>query len=126
MEAGVQTALTTGRNSPIVARRANELKMGLCLQGRSDKGAAFTEVCEHFGIAPENAGYMGDDLFDLAAMRLAGFTAAPADARPEVREVAEVVTAANGGRGAVREVCELLLKRMGRWDDIVRSYREGS
>lgn len=126
MDAGVKTALTTGRNSPIVERRAKELGMGMVLQGRRDKAAAFTEVCEHFDIAPENAGYVGDDLVDLGAMRLAGFSAAPADARAEVREVVDVVTAARGGRGAVREICELLLHRMGKWDEIVRSHRGSS
>ena len=122
MRAGVQTALLTGRNSPVVERRGRELGIGLVLQGRSDKATAFPEVCAHFGIAPECAGYVGDDLVDLGAMRLAGFSAAPADARPEVLERVDFVAAARGGRGAVREVCEELLRRMGRWEELVREY----
>jgi 3-deoxy-D-manno-octulosonate 8-phosphate phosphatase (KDO 8-P phosphatase) len=124
MRAGVQVAFLTGRNSPVVERRGRELGVGLVLQGRSDKGAALPEVCAHFGIDSAQAGYMGDDLVDLPAMKLAGFSAAPADARAEVRERAEFVSASRGGRGAVREVCEELLRRMGRWEEVVRGYAE--
>ena len=122
MRAGVQTAFLTGRDSPVVERRGKELGIGRVWQGRSDKGAAFPEVCAHFGIEPERAGYIGDDFVDLGAMRLAGFSAAPADARPEVRERVDFVAASPGGRGAVRDICEELLRRMGRWDEIVREY----
>lgn len=122
-DAGVKVALLSGRSSPIVERRGRELRVALVVQGRSDKRAGFPEVCAQLGVAPECAAYMGDDLVDLPALRAAGFSAAPADARPEVREAVDYVSTAGGGRGAVREVCEELLRRMGRWEEIVRGYR---
>jgi 3-deoxy-D-manno-octulosonate 8-phosphate phosphatase (KDO 8-P phosphatase) len=120
--AGVPVALLSGRDSPIVARRGKELGLALVVQGRSDKRTAFPEVCRHFDVAPERAGYMGDDLVDLPALRAAGFSAAPADARPEVVGAVDFVASAPGGRGAVRETCEELLRRMGRWDAVVEEY----
>ena len=122
MRAGVRTAFLTGRNSPVVGRRGRELGIDLVRQGRDDKGVAFGEVCAHFGVPEANAGYVGDDFVDLAAMRRAGFSAAPADARPEVLARVDFVAPSRGGRGAVREVCEELLRRMGRWDEIVREF----
>jgi len=122
-EAGVKVALLSGRASPIVERRGRELQLALVVQGQSDKRNGFADVCTRLGVAPDKAGYMGDDLVDLPALASAGFSAAPADARPEVREAVEFVAPSAGGRGAVRDVCEELLRRMGRWDDIVRGYR---
>lgn len=122
MRAGVRTAFLTGRESPVVERRARELGVGLVRQGRDDKGVAFSEICAHFGVPEERAGYVGDDLVDLGAMRIAGFSAAPADARPEVLERVEFVARSGGGRGAVREICEELLRRMGRWEEVVREF----
>jgi len=120
--AGVPVALLSGRDSPIVVRRGRELGLALVVQGRSDKRTAFPEVCSHFGVAPERAGYMGDDLVDLPALRAAGFSAAPANARPEVLDVVDFVAESPGGRGAVRETCEEILRRMDRWDGIVEDY----
>lgn len=122
MRAGVKTAFLTGRDSPVVARRGRELGVHLVQQGRDDKGPAFASICAHFGVPEARAGYMGDDLVDLAAMRRAGFSAAPADARPEVVERATFVAQAPGGRGAVRDACEELLRRGGRWDALVAEY----
>ena len=122
MRAGVRTAFLTGRESPVVERRARELGVDLVRQGRDDKGVAFSEVCTHFGVREARAGYVGDDLVDLLAMRRAGFTAAPSDARPEVRARVEFVAPSRGGRGAVRDVCEELLRRMGRWEEFVREF----
>jgi 3-deoxy-D-manno-octulosonate 8-phosphate phosphatase (KDO 8-P phosphatase) len=122
MRAGVRTAFLTGRNSPVVERRARELGVDLVVQGRDDKGAAFPEVCAQLGVDPARAGYVGDDLVDLAAMKRAGFSAAPADARPEVRARVEYVASARGGRGAVRDICEEILRRLGCWDAIVEEY----
>jgi 3-deoxy-D-manno-octulosonate 8-phosphate phosphatase (KDO 8-P phosphatase) len=121
-DAGVKVALLSGRESEAVERRGRELRLALVVQGRSDKRAAFPDVCAQLGVAAECAAYMGDDLVDLPALRAAGFSAAPADARREVREAVDYVSAAGGGRGAVRDVCEELLRRMGRWEEILRSY----
>jgi 3-deoxy-D-manno-octulosonate 8-phosphate phosphatase (KDO 8-P phosphatase) len=119
---GVQVAFLSGRNSAAVERRGRELGVALVVQGKSDKRRLFPRVCGQLGVSPRAAAYMGDDLVDLPALRMAGFSAAPCNARPEVRDVVDFVSAAAGGHGAVREVCEELLRRMGRWDAIVQGY----
>jgi len=119
---GVAVAFLSGRSSPVVERRGIELGVALVVQGQSDKRTQFPAVCEQLGASPKTAAYMGDDLVDLPALRMAGFSAAPADARPEVVRAVDFVSSAPGGHGAVRDVCEELLRRMGRWDDIVQGY----
>jgi len=119
---GVAVAFLSGRNSPIVERRGKELGIALVVQGQSNKRELFPEVCARIGVQPGDAAYMGDDLVDLPALRMAGFSAAPCDARREVLEAVDFVAVSPGGRGAVRDVCEELLRRMGRWDGIVQGY----
>jgi 3-deoxy-D-manno-octulosonate 8-phosphate phosphatase (KDO 8-P phosphatase) len=121
-DAGVKVAFLSGRDSPVVDRRGRELGVALVVQGKPDKRAMFPKICARLGVAPEAAAYMGDDLVDLPALRMAGFSAAPSDARPEVRDAVDFVAPSPGGRGAVREVCEELLRRMGLWDGIVQGY----
>ena len=121
-DAGVTVAFLSGRNSPVVERRGRELGVALVVQGKSDKRTQFPAVCEQLGTTPKAAAYMGDDLVDLPALRMAGFSAAPSSARPEVLQAVDFVSKAPGGHGAVREVCEELLRRMGLWDGIVQGY----
>jgi len=83
-DAGVAVAFLSGRNSPVVERRGRELGIALVVQGKSDKRTQFPAVCEQLGVACRSAAYMGDDLVDLPALRMAGFSAAPCNARPEV------------------------------------------
>ncbi len=109
-DSGVRIALVTGRQSQLVARRADELGITEVRQGCSDKAAALQDLCEGMGIAPAFAAHMGDDLPDLPAMQLAGFGIAVADAHPEVIAAANWVTRWRGGQGAVREACELILQ----------------
>jgi len=121
--AGVKVVLLSGRRSGAVERRARELALDGLVQGRDDKAAALYELGTQHGVPPAEIAYMGDDLVDLPAMRAAGFSAAPASARPEVREAAAWVAPSAGGRGAVRDLCEHLLRLMGRWDDALESFR---
>jgi len=118
-DAGVKVALLSGRDSAAVERRARELGLDACLQGRSDKVAALYELGTRFGVAPDAMAYMGDDLVDVPAMRAVGFSAAPADAHATARDAAHWVAAAPGGRGAVRDLCEHILKEMDRWDAVL-------
>jgi 3-deoxy-D-manno-octulosonate 8-phosphate phosphatase (KDO 8-P phosphatase) len=74
------------------------------------------------GLPPDQIAYVGDDLTDVVIMRRVGLAIATANARPEVKRCAHLVTRSEGGRGAVREVCELLLQAQGRWDDLLRKY----
>ncbi|HUR55639.1 MAG TPA: HAD hydrolase family protein, partial [Gemmataceae bacterium] len=93
------------------------------LQGRSDKLPAFEEVLAQTGFRPEQVCAIGDDLPDLPVLRRCGLAVAVADACPELREAAHYVTTAPGGRGAVREAIEWLLKLQGRWDEVLNHYR---
>ncbi len=116
---GVQTAIITGRKSGIVAARAKELGLTHLYQGVEDKTAALTELLEATGIGADDCGYMGDDWLDFAVMRRCGFAAAPANAHPEVIQCAHWVAEARGGHGAVREVCDAILRAQPRYDALL-------
>lgn len=122
MDAGVKVALLSGRRSAAVDRRARELGLHRVLQGSLDKATAVYELGTELGIAPVETAYMGDDLIDVPAMRRVGFAAAPADARPEALAAAAWVAPRAGGRGAVRDLCEHLLREMGRWDEAAARF----
>jgi len=121
-QAGIALGIVTGRTSQVVARRAEELRLAHVVQGCADKGAAAGEILAAEGLSWEALAYVGDDLIDLPVLRRAGLAACPAGAAAEVKAVAHHVTAAEGGRGAVRELCELILKAQGRWDEAVGRY----
>ncbi len=121
-DAGVKVALLTGRRSQAVERRAEELGLARVVQGQGDKRAGLALLLDEFGLAAGQAAYMGDDLVDLPALRCVGLAAAPADAHTEVRAVADFVADRPGGRGAVRDLCEHLLRRMGRWDEALAKF----
>ena len=120
--AGKRSAIVSGRKSAAVERRAGELGIRPVLQGRDDKLAAFAEVLAATGLRPEQVCAVGDDLPDLPVLRRCGLAVAVADACPEARAAAHYVSTAPGGRGAVREAVEWLLKAAGRWDDLVARY----
>jgi 3-deoxy-D-manno-octulosonate 8-phosphate phosphatase (KDO 8-P phosphatase) len=113
--AGKRTALVTGRSSPLVDRRARELGIGLVVQGASDKLAALEGLLSQTGLPAAAVCYVGDDLPDLPPLGRCGLAAAVADACAEVRAAAHYITRMAGGRGAVREVIELILRCQGRW-----------
>lgn len=120
--AGIAVALLTGRESAAVARRAAELDIAHVRQGARRKEPAFDELLGELGLADADVCYAGDDLVDVPVMRRAGYAVAVADARPEVRAVADWVTEAPGGQGAVRELAERVLKAQGKWADAVSRY----
>lgn len=121
-ESGLKAAVISARSSPVVAERMAALGIEFVFQGEADKEAAFLRLVAGLELEPQQAAYVGDDLVDLPAMRHAGFSVAVADAHPLVREHAHWVTAGNGGRGAVREVCELLLEAQGRLEACRQRY----
>lgn len=106
---GFASGIITGRESPIVDRRAGELDIKYLRQGVKDKAVAFQEIVEAASVGVDEAAFVGDDLPDLDAMRNAGFSIAVGDAVAEVKAAAHYVCSRNGGRGAVREVVDLLL-----------------
>jgi 3-deoxy-D-manno-octulosonate 8-phosphate phosphatase (KDO 8-P phosphatase) len=107
--AGITAGIITGRVSKIVARRAADLGITEVHQNLHDKRAAFDAILTKTGLTPEQVAYIGDDEFDLPVLTVVGFSAAPADAVPAVCKQVDYVCKREGGRGAVREVIELLL-----------------
>ncbi|MDD2852820.1 MAG: phenylphosphate carboxylase subunit delta [Desulfuromonadaceae bacterium] len=118
----IAVGIITGRTSQVVAIRARELGIELLYQGALKKVESYNDVKLKTGLDDGQIAYMGDDVIDVPVMRRVMFAAAPADAVAEARNVAHYVTAAAGGRGAVREVCDLILKGRGLWDDIATRY----
>jgi 3-deoxy-D-manno-octulosonate 8-phosphate phosphatase (KDO 8-P phosphatase) len=121
-EAGIEVAILSARRSPIVERRARELGIAHVVQGAADKGAGFAELVRALQLCPEQCGFIGDDWPDLAALAQAGFAATVADAAPEVRRAAHWISTAPGGRGAVRELAEFVLRAQGRFDELLRRH----
>ena len=111
--AGVATAILSGRSSDAVVRRASELSIMHVVQGAADKLAAFDALSARLGVQPAECAFVGDDLPDLPVMKNCGFAVAVANAVDEVKASAHYVTRASGGRGAVREFCELVLRAQG-------------
>jgi len=119
---GIATAIITGRSSNAVARRAEDLGIDRVSMGAHDKLPAFEALTADLGVVDDEVCYIGDDLMDVPVMRRVGTPVAVANARPEAKAHAIHVTAASGGRGAVREAIEWLLKREGKWANILERY----
>ncbi len=119
---GIRTGVISGRVSPALAERARQCRFTYVYQGHIEKIPLFEEILSNSGLSPEEIAYIGDDLTDIVIMRRVGLAIATANARPEVKRCAHLVTEACGGGGAVREVCELLLKAQGHWDGLLRKY----
>jgi 3-deoxy-D-manno-octulosonate 8-phosphate phosphatase (KDO 8-P phosphatase) len=109
-ESGVEIVFLSARRSSVVERRASELGIAALEQGIADKGAAFERLLAGRGLAASAAGYMGDDLVDLPVLVRCGFAASVPEAPEAVRERVHYVTRSGGGRGAAREVCELIMR----------------
>jgi 3-deoxy-D-manno-octulosonate 8-phosphate phosphatase (KDO 8-P phosphatase) len=125
-QAGIETAIITGRKSGIVAVRAKELKITHLYQGVENKPEAFADLLKQTGMTPEECGYMGDDWVDLGVMLKVGFAAAPANSHPEVIARAHWVSEARGGHGAVREVCDTLLRAQNKYDALLAAACSGN
>lgn len=113
-ESGIAVALVTGREGPIVARRAAELGIALVQQGVRDKARAIAELAQEHGYGLAEVGYMGDDIIDLTALQRVGFAASVPNAPPYVSQVAHWVSSVPGGSGAVRECCDVILASQGK------------
>lgn len=121
-QAGVTLAIITGRTSPMVERRAKELGVAHLIQGRDDKFVALQTLADKLGLSLSECAYMGDDLPDLKAVREAGFGVSVPNGCVQTQAVADFVTTKTGGRGAVREICELILQAQGKFDDLVATF----
>jgi 3-deoxy-D-manno-octulosonate 8-phosphate phosphatase (KDO 8-P phosphatase) len=119
---GIETGVISGRVSPATEERMRQCGCKYIYQGHVEKIPIYEEILARSGFTRDQVAYMGDDLTDVVIMRRVALAIAPANARPEVKDCAQLVTQAEGGKGAVREVCELLLKTQGHWDDLLRKY----
>ena len=120
--AGLRTGIISGRKSTAVERRAQDLKMSYVRQYAKDKIKTLDEIVAEAGTSLEECAFVGDDLADIPPMRLVGLAVAVADAAEETKQAAHYVTGTKGGRGAVREVCELILKAQGRWEGLMKNF----
>ena len=118
----LQIAVITGRQSPIVERRCEELGIKLFMQGVKDKRLALQQMAQELGLTREEIAYMGDDLNDIPAFKASGLNFVPADGSIEVLAVADIITKAKGGCGAVREAITMILAAQDNWEQIVNSY----
>jgi 3-deoxy-D-manno-octulosonate 8-phosphate phosphatase (KDO 8-P phosphatase) len=112
-KAGIQTAIITGRQSPMVERRFSELGVDFVIQGRKDKGQALLRLANELALEKKDIGYMGDDFPDLTTLDVTGFFASVPNAPSQVQEAASFVTIKTGGHGAVRELCDFILEAQG-------------
>lgn len=119
---GIATGVISGRNSPATVERARILGMKYVYQGHLDKIASFQEVLADAGVTADQVAFIGDDLTDVPLIRRCGLGVAVGNAREEVKDAAHLVTHANGGDGAVREVIELVLKAQGVWEQATGKY----
>ncbi len=122
--AGLRTAMVTGETSPIAKARGEKLGVGTVVLGARRKGEVVERLLTEHGVSADALAYIGDDLLDLPALQRAGLAVAVADAVPDVRAAAHVVTKAAGGHGAVRECVELLLRAQGVWEAVYRAFFE--
>lgn len=119
---GMKVIIITGRSSHIVEKRMQDLGVDLVFQGREDKGVALREACAQLALLPEDCLYMGDDWPDLSAFAIAGMKVTVPNGHVEVRRRADLVTQAFGGRGAVREVCDMLLHAKNVYEQVLATY----
>lgn len=120
--AGHRFGVITGRSSHVVKVRAAELGVDFVRQGLNEKLPAAKQIMEEIHLNPQQICYIGDDLPDLSMIQFFGVGVAVADACEDVRSNADLVTKLGGGKGAVREVIEMILKAQNHWDDLVRSF----
>ena len=120
--AGIKVGLLSARTSSTTPHRAAQLGITLVYHGVSSKLATYETILADQGLNDDEVAYMGDDVVDLAVLGRAGLGAAPADAVPEVRAIADWVSEARAGAGAARELIELILRQQNRWEDVIQRY----
>ncbi len=122
IKAGINLCIVTGRRSKALYNRCKDLGIDIVFDNVRDKASTFDLILENTGVSASEVAFIGDDLPDLKIMKKVGLSIAVADASETVRKTADMITSAKGGDGAVREVCEALLKAQGLWDKILNSF----
>lgn len=121
--AGLRTGVITGRESAALRRRARELNIEFVYEKQPHKVAAYEEILKKTGVRESAVAFLGDDLPDLPLMHRVGLAVAVGNATPEVKKAAHYVTKAMGGKGAAREIVELILKSKGIWEEMIEKAR---
>lgn len=124
-EAGIKVGIITGRKAEALRHRCRNLGIELIYEGVMDKTKALAQISQQTGVATDAMAYVGDDLPDLPVLKTVGLAVAVADAHELVRDCAHMVTLAPGGRGAVREISEAILKAQDRWDALIHRLFDG-
>ncbi len=119
---GIELVIVTGRESEVVARRAEELGIKRLYQKAIDKLVVYEDIKRELGLEDESFACIGDDLLDIPIAKRAGLSVAVADANKELKARSMLITNAVGGNGAVRELCEIILKSQGLWQDVLKRY----
>ena len=122
MRSGAEVVLITGRESKVVLHRAGDLGIQEVYQKITNKLEIYEKILKEKNLKDIHVGFVGDDLIDIPVLKRVGFSAAVEDAIPEVKEIVDYVTSKKGGEGAVREVCELLLKSQDKWKELTERY----
>jgi 3-deoxy-D-manno-octulosonate 8-phosphate phosphatase (KDO 8-P phosphatase) len=122
MEAGIHLGIVTGRRSNALYSRCKDLGINLIYDGVSNKIDVLDELLNQTGVSVEEIAFIGDDLPDLALMKMIGLSISVADAHKSILDNADMVTSAKGGHGAVREACEAILKAKGLWENILERF----
>ncbi|MBC3870483.1 KdsC family phosphatase [Undibacterium oligocarboniphilum] len=121
-DAGIATAIISARQSPIVARRAADLGVSHVRQGIHDKKSAFLQLLQELGLSAGECGFIGDDVIDLPVLTRVEFAVSVPNAHAEVRQRVHYITTATGGKGAVREVCDYLLRAQQKYDAVMAQF----
>ena len=124
IKAGLRVAIISGRQSRVVERRAHELGITDVYQRCHSKTAALDDLARKYGFSDGEVAYMGDDIVDVPILKRAGLAIAVGDASDEAKDHAVMVTKNRGGKGAVREVCDFLLRATDLWEPVAREYFE--
>ncbi|HON59297.1 MAG TPA: HAD-IIIA family hydrolase [Smithella sp.] len=119
---GIKVAILTGRKSNVVKYRAKDLEIVDVYQRAFDKKGVFEKILKKYQLSSQEVAYVGDDIVDIPVLKCVGFAAAVADALDVVKGEVDYVTINRGGHGAVREICEMLLKAQGRWPEVAARY----
>ncbi len=121
-KAGVKIAVITGRSSNALTRRMKELGISEVYQGTREKLRIFNEIVERYSLKKEEIAAMGDDIIDLSILKSVGLSSCPQDAHQEVKKRVDYITEMKAGEGAVRELCDIILKAKGLWDKYIDEY----
>jgi len=122
IEAGIKVAIISGRSSQALAKRCNNLGIKYLFDGRRNKAESFGQILKQVKVLPEEIAFICDDLPDMSLMKKVGLSIAVSDACDTIINKADMITKAKGGKGAVREVCDSILKAQGHWQNIIEHF----